>query len=422
MSSWLRLLALGGVVVLSGCDLAPAYKPPANTLPPLPASYKEGGRWQKATPGDGLPRGPWWHMYHDAMLDRLETQLLAANPTLAAAIASYNAYSDQASAVDAYLFPFVTATGSSTRNRESLQRPLRTATQPTLYNAHTLMGEVRYEFDLWDQIHNQVAAGVATAQAAAADLASARLSLEADLASSYLTLRELDDDDQLLTETVAAYQHYLRIVDQRHGDEISSGLEVSQARYQIDAAKAQESGIRAQRAVFAHVIAALVGQPASSFSIAPQVMDIQVPQIPTSVPSALLQRRPDIAAAERRVAAANAQIGAARAAFYPNLTLDAQGGFQSSDSVQLLQLPFTFWSIGPSVSLPIFEGGLLRAQLARRVAQWHMAVADYRSTALQAFQQVESGLSNVNLLTDQDIQQRQAVRDAIQTQKLSLDL
>jgi NodT family efflux transporter outer membrane factor (OMF) lipoprotein len=135
-----------------------------------------------------------------------------------------------------------------------------------------------------------------------------------------------------------------------------------------------------------------------------------------------LQRRPDIAAAERRVAAANAQIGAARAAFYPNLTLDAQGGFQSSDSVQLLQLPFTFWSIGPSVSLPIFEGGLLRAQLARRVAQWHMAVADYRSTALQAFQQVESGLSNVNLLTDQDIQQRQAVRDAMRTQKLSLDL
>jgi NodT family efflux transporter outer membrane factor (OMF) lipoprotein len=422
MSCWLRLLSMGGVVLLAGCDLAPHYTPPATTLPPLPASYKEGGRWQPATPADALPRGPWWHMYKDPLLDQLETQLIAANPDLEAAIANFNAYSDQASEEDAYLFPFATATGSATRNRESLQRPLRTVTQPTLYDAQTLGGEVHYELDLWDQIHNQVAAGVANAQAVGADLASARLSLEADLASSYLTLRELDDDVQLLTETVAAYQHYLRIVDERHGDNISSGLEVSQARYQIDAAQAQESGIQAQRAVYEHVIAALVGKPASSFSIAPKVTDIQLPVIPTGMPSGLLQRRPDIAAAERRVAAANANIGVARAAFYPTLTIDGQGGFQSSASLSPLSMPFSFWSIGPSVTLPIFEGGLLRAELAQKVAQWHLAVANYRSTALQAFQEVESGLSNVNLLSEQDVQQQTAVKDAQHTEQLSLDL
>jgi NodT family efflux transporter outer membrane factor (OMF) lipoprotein len=413
---------MGGVVLLAGCDLAPHYNPPANTLPPLPASYKEGGHWQPATPSDALPRGPWWHMYNDPLLDSLETQLIAANPDLAAAVANYNAYSDRASEADAYLFPFATATGTSTHSRESLQRPLRTATQPTLYNDHMMMGQVHYEFDLWDQIHNQVAAGVANAQAAAADLASAQLSLEADLASSYLTLRELDDDVQLLTETVAAYQHYLQIVDERHGDNISSGLEVSQARYQIDAAKAQESGIRAQRAVFEHTIAALVGKPASSFSIAPKVTEIKLPVVPTGVPSALLQRRPDIAAAERRVAAANANIGVAKAAFYPTVTLDGQGGFQSSQTISPFSLPFTFWSIGPSVTMPIFEGGLLRAQLAQKVAQWHVAVANYRSMALQAFQEVESGLSNVNLLSEQDVEQQTAVQDAQKTERLSLDL
>ena len=406
--------------LLTACDLAPPYRPPQ--LPVLPAVYKAGGPWQPARPSDALPRGPWWQLYRHPLLDELETQLLTANPDLAAAAASYDSYRDAALALDANLFPFVTSGASSTRNRESTERPLRTQPQRAHYDANILSGSVNYEVDLWDQIHNQVAAGVATAQAAAADLASAQLSLEADLASAFLSLRELDNDIKLLDDVVVAYQRYLLIVRQRHSGEIASGLEVSQAAYQLEAAQAEESGIRAQRAVYEHMIASLVGKPASSFSIAPKTADIAVPQIPTGMPSALLQRRPDIAAAERRVAAANATIGVARAAFYPQLTLSLTGGFMSSASPALLSVPFRFWSLGPSAFLPLFEGGLLRAQLAQSVAQWRQAGELYRAAVLRGFQEVEDGLSNINDLTQQDHLQLAAVQDAGHTQALAFDL
>lgn len=422
MKSSFRLLALAAACLLACCDLAPQYEPPARELPALPASYKEGGPWQAATPAEALPRGPWWHMYHDPLLDQLETQLIAANPDLAAAVASYDSYRDQALQLRANLFPFVTAGALVDRNRESLQRPLRTYLQPTNYDNDLVGGELHYMVDVWDRIHNSVASGVFTAQAAAADLANAQLSLEANLANAYLTLRELDNDVQLLVDTVAAYRHYVLIVEARHNDDIASGLEVSQARYQLNAAAAQESGLRAQRAVFEHMIATLVGKSASVFSIPPMTADIPVPAVPTGVPSALLQRRPDIAAAERRAAAANAQIGVARAAFYPSFDINLAGGFQSAGNMALISLPLSFWSIGASAAAPLFEGGLLRAQLAQTVAQWHQAVESYRSTVLLAFQQVENGLSNVNYLSLQYKQQRAAVRDALRTQDLSLDL
>jgi NodT family efflux transporter outer membrane factor (OMF) lipoprotein len=422
MRTLLRPVALALVCLLAGCDLAPHYQSPAHDLPVLPASYKEGGPWQPANPSEGLKRGPWWQMYHDPQLDQLEAQLIAANPDLAAAVASYDAYKDQALQLNANLFPFISANGAADRDRESLQRPLRTSVQPTFYGNDLVGGELHYLIDVWGQVHNSVASGVFQAQAAAADLANAQLSLEASLANAYLTLHELDADVQLLVETVAAYQHYLLIVQLRHGESLSSGLEVSQAHYQLDAATAQESGLRAQRAVFEHMIATLVGKPASAFSLAPTLTDIAIPQVPTGVPSSLLQRRPDIAAAERRVAAENAQIGVAKAAFYPQFNINLIGGFQGEGGLPLFSMPLSFWSVGGTMVAPLFEGGLLRAKLGQTVAQWHEATEKYRSTALLAFQQVEDGLSNVNLLSQQYGQQRNAVQDALRTQKLGLDL
>lgn len=362
-------------------------------------------------------------MYHDALLDKLETQLIAANPDLAAAVANYETYKDAALKLDAYLFPFVSASGEAGRFQLSSKRPLRDITQPNYSNYHTIGGELRYEVDIWDQLHNATAAGIDLAQAAAADLASVQLSLEANLADAYLTLRELDDDVDLLRQTIIAYQHYLQIVQQRHNDNIASGLEVSQARFQVDAALAQESGLQAQRAVYEHMIAALIGKSASAFSIKAEVTEITVPVIPTGVPSQLLQRRPDIAAAERRVAAANAEIGVARAAFYPNLVLNGLGGYNSSlGAPPLITLPISFWSLGASSLAPLYEGGLLRAQLAQRVALWHQTTQNYRSVVLRAFQEVEDGMSNVNLLSQQYLQQQAAVKDALHTQKLGFDL
>lgn len=418
----LRPVAVLSAMLSASCDLAPVYRPP--TVPVLPVSYKEGGVWQPATPSDSLKRGPWWQMYGHPMLDDLETQLVTANPDLAAAAAHYDTYRDMAMELNADLFPFVTSGASTSQDRQSEQRPLRTAVQrtKTYYGAHEVQANVFYEVDLWDKIHNRVNAGVANAQAAAADLASAQLSLEADLADAFLSLRELDRDIKLLSDTVGAYKRYLVIVQQRHAGEIASGLEVSQAAFQIYAAQAEESGILAQRAVYEHMIASLVGKPASGFTIEQKITDIPVPAVPTGLPSALLQRRPDIAAAERRVAAANATIGVARAAFYPSLDLNLTAGFNSSDTPMLLQAPFTFFSIGPSAFLPLFEGGLLNAQLAKSVALWREATENYRAVVLQGFQQVENGLSNMNLLTQQDIQQQAAVREALHTQSLAFDL
>ncbi len=422
MKDWLRTLALGCLCLLGACNLAPPYRPPSDTLGVLPASYKDVGPWQPATPSDALPRGPWWHMYHDRSLDRLETQLLTANPQLGAALANYDAYKDQALELHAFLYPFVTASGLTASDATSVGPPPGTPYQMTYYGSNTAFMEMHYEVDLWDQIHNSIDAGVAQAQASAADLASAQLSLEADLANAYLALRQLDDEVKLLGDTVVVYEQYLQVVQDRRAGQIASGLDVAEARYQLESAQAEESRLRAQRAVYEHMIAALVGQAAPAFSIAPEVTDIKVPVIPTSVPSALLQRRPDIAAAERRVAAANSEIGVARAAFYPNISLNNVLGSFGALGGSALAVPFSFWSLGPAVAAPLFEGGLLHAQLARSVAQWHGAVQNYRFTVLRAFQQVEDGLSNTNLLSQEYMEQKAAVHDAQVAQKMAFDL
>jgi NodT family efflux transporter outer membrane factor (OMF) lipoprotein len=406
-------------LLLGACSLAPPLKTPDI---PTASAYKELGPWMQAQPADRLPRDRWWTLYHNDELDQLQARLIAGNPSLAAALANYaqaRALSDQARAG---LFPTLGISAGVGRDRESVNAPLRGPTTPTYYNNNTIGGSVSYELDLWGQIRNEVAAGEASAAAAAADLENARLSLIAQLADDYIQLRSLDRNSAILDQTVTAYTHALSITRQRHDAGIAPGLDVSQAQTQLDAARSQAAQTLAQRALMEHAIAALLGVSASTFSIAPQIVDISIPQIPTDVPSALLQRRPDVAAAQRRMIAANANIGVARAAYFPSLTLGAQGGFQSTAFSNWLSAPSTFWAIGPNALLSVFDGGLRRAQVAQARAEFDAAAANYRSVAIGAFQQVEDSLATLDRYHEAALDETAAVEAAQRTLDFSMAL
>jgi NodT family efflux transporter outer membrane factor (OMF) lipoprotein len=408
--------ALAGLLLVASCDLAPTYHPP---LVATPVAYKSVGPWQPATPSDTLPRGPWWRVYRDPTLDRLEPQVEAANPDLAAAVANYDAARAFAAEVNASLFPFVTLGGDASRNRQSARRPLRSPNQPNYYGANTIDGEVNWEVDLWDRIRNEIRAGNLTAQAAAADLASVQLSLQAELADDYMVLRGFDAEIKLLADTTTAYGKGVTITNNRYLGKIASGLDVARAQTELAAARAIETETIAQRALMEHAIASLVGRPASTFTIPQSVTALRVPRVPTGMPAALLQRRPDIAAAERRVAVQNALIGVARAAFFPDISLNLIAGFQNTGGASLISLPLAFWSVGPQLVMPLFEGGLRRAAEARAYADWRLASDDYRAIVLTAFQQVEDDLSLLNNLGLESRQEAEAVAAANRTLALS---
>ena len=406
-------------LLLGACSLAPPLKTPDI---PTTATYKEIGPWTQAQPADRLPRDSWWTLYDNAELDDLQKRLIAGNPTLAAALANYaqaRALADQARAG---LFPTLGLSSSVTRNRESVHAPLRSSTARTYYDANTVGGSVSYELDLWGQIHNEVAAGEANAAASAADLENARLSLIAQLVDDYVQLRSLDRDSAILDETVKAYTRALSLTQQRHDGGIAPGLDVSQAQTQLDAARSQAAQTLAQRALMEHAIAALLGVSASTFSIKPEIVAIALPQIPSGVPTTLLQRRPDIAGAQRRMIAANANIGVARAAYFPTLTLGAQGGFQSTSPSNWLSAPSSFWAIGPNALLSVFDGGLRRAQVAQARAEFDFSAANYRSTVVSAFQQVEDSLATLNHYHDAAVDEKAAVDAAQRTLDFSMAL
>jgi NodT family efflux transporter outer membrane factor (OMF) lipoprotein len=406
-------------LLLGACSLAPPLKTPDI---PTAAAYKELGPWTQAQPADRLPRDSWWTLYDNAELDELQKRLIDGSPTLAAALANYaqaRAFADQARAG---LFPTLGLNTSVTRNRESANAPLRGPTTPTYYNANTIGGSVSYELDLWGQIRNEVAAGEANAAASAADLENARLSLIAQLADDYIQLRSLDRDSAILDQAVTAYARAQSLTEQRHNAGIAPGLDVSQAQTQLDAARSQAAQTLAQRALMEHAIAALLGVSASTFSIKPLIVDIQLPQIPSGVPATLLQRRPDIAGAQRRMIAANANIGVARAAFFPSLTLGAQGGFQSTSASNWLGAPSSFWAIGPNALLSVFDGGLRRAQVAQARAEFDASAANYRSTVVGAFQQVEDSLATLNHYHDASLDEKAAVDAAQRTLDFSMAL
>ncbi|OOG59487.1 efflux transporter outer membrane subunit [Rhodanobacter sp. C03] len=415
----LILLLVAGVT-LAGCSLAPAYKVPAV---PVAASYQDNGPWQQAQPADQLPRDHWWQLYHDPQLDQLQQRLLGNNADLAAALAHYRqaqAFNLQARSA---LFPQVSATGNGQRDRQSDAKPLRgpltgPSASPANYDSYTVSGEVDYELDLWGRVRNTVEAGKDDTLAAAADLASAQLSLQVQLTDNYIQLRGLDQQIALLQQSIDAYQKALQLTQTRHAGGIASGLDVASAQTQLSSAKSLWSQALAQRALVKDAIAVLVGDSADQFSMRAKTAEIVLPQVPPNVPSTLLQRRPDIAAAERRVAAANARIGVARAAYFPSLTLSAMGGFQSAEYAGLLTLPNRLWAIGPTLFETIFDGGRRKAGVAAAKAATDEAGARYRGVVLNAFAQVEDNLAQLDhngvALTDQ--------KDAANAAQHSVDL
>jgi NodT family efflux transporter outer membrane factor (OMF) lipoprotein len=406
-------------LLLGACSLAPPLKTPDI---PTADAYKEMGPWTQAQPADRLPRDSWWSLYGNTELDELTIRLIDGNPTLAAAVANYAQARSLADQARAGLFPTLGLSANVERDRESLHAPLKGPTTPTYYNANTVGGSVSYELDLWGQIRNEVAAGEANAAASAADLENARLSLIAQLVDDYIQLRSLDRDSAILDQTVQAYLRALGITQQRHDAGIAPGLDVAQAQTQLNAARSQAAQTLAQRALMEHAIAALLGVSASTFSIKPQIVDLKLPQIPTGVPSTLVQRRPDIAGAQRRMIAANANIGVARAAYFPTLTLGAQGGFQSTAFSNWLSAPSSFWAIGPNALLSVFDGGLRRAQVAQARAEFDASAANYRSTVVGAFQQVEDSLATLNHYHDAAADEKAAVDAAQRTLDFSTAL
>jgi NodT family efflux transporter outer membrane factor (OMF) lipoprotein len=406
-------------LLLGACSLAPPLKTP---VIPTADAYKELGPWTQAQPADRLPRDSWWTLYDNAELDELQKRLIDGSPTLAAALAEYGqakALSDQARAG---LYPTLGVSAGVSRDRDSVNAPLRLPTAPAYYNYNSVGGTASYELDLWGQIRNEVAAGAANAAASAADLENARLLLIAQLVGDYIQLRSLDRDSLILDETVKAYARAVSLTQQRHDAGIAPGLDVSQAQTQLDAARSQAAQTLAQRALMEHAIAALLGVSASTFSIKPEIVDIKLPQIPSGVPATLLQRRPDIAAAQRRMIAANANIGVARAAYFPNLTLGAQAGFESKSSSNWLSAPSAFWAIGPNALLSVFDGGLRRAQVAQARAEFDTSAANYRGIVVGAFQQVEDSLASLNHYHDASVEEKAAVDAAQRTLDFSMAL
>lgn len=398
--------ALGGV---AGCSLAPHYETPPIAVP---ATYGGEGAWQPAAPQDELPRGPWWVRYQDPALAGLEQQLDSASPDLAVAAARYGQARALAAEAGAGLFPLVTVGAYVNSDRQSDNRPLRSASQPTSYHDDVLAGAASYELDLWGRVRNTVTAGRATAQASAGDLAAVRLSLEAELAADYLTLRGIDAQLKLYADTIATYRRALALVRDRHDGGIASGLDLARAESQLAGAEAQMTDLVARRALFEHAIARLVGATPDAVKIAADPALPAVPEIPLGVPSTLLERRPDVAAAERRVAAANASIGVARAAYFPRITLNAVGGYQDTTTAGWLTAPNRFWAVGPQALWTLFDAGLRRAETARAQSAFDEAAARYRGTVLSAFQEVADNLSLLEQLGLEARQQADAAHAA----------
>ncbi|MDR3408215.1 MAG: efflux transporter outer membrane subunit [Methylovirgula sp.] len=381
------LWALAPAVLLAACDLAPAYHPPVVAVP---AKFKEAGDWRPAAPRDDY--GLWWRSFGDPTLNALEPQVEIANQDLAAARAAYLQARDYVAEAQSALYPHVGSEADFSYNRQSNNRPLRGSGEPDYYGANTVAGEASYEVDLWGRIKDDIAAHKAQAQASLADLAAARLSLQAELARDYLGLRGLDREAKLLRDTVAAYRDALKLTQQRLSGKIGAPIDVARAQVQLENAKARLADIAGPRALYEHAIATLIGRPASNFSIPPTARSAALPVIPHSVPSTLLERRPDIAGAERETAAANESIGIARSAFFPRFTINLLAGEQDT-GINLLSLSNSFWSVGPTIYLPLFDAGKRQAQLAAAEAAYLQTVANYRATVLKAIQEVEDDLA-----------------------------
>jgi len=404
--------------VLAGCAVGPDYKRPEAAIP---ASYKEAAEgWKVAQPADQQDRGAWWTIYNDPQLNTLEDKLNTSNQTIAQFAAAYRqARALTAEARSAY-FPVISLTGSGERQ----QSPARSGGFVTgtgsvgssgqISNSFRLSGDASWEPDLWGQVSRTVAAQKAGQQAAAADLANARLSAQATLAQTYFTLRSLDAQQKLLDDTVASFERSLQLTQNRYGQGVAARADVVQAQTQLQSAQAAAIDNGVARAQNEHAIAVLLGEPASTFTLQQAPLDATPPGVPAQLPSALLERRPDIASAERKAAAANEQIGIEIAAYFPTVTIDATGGFESSVFSQLLTAPARFWTVGPQLAATLFDGGLRGARTDAARATYDQGVATYRQAVLTAFQDVEDNLASQRILGKEIVVQLQAVQSAQQ--------
>lgn len=417
-------LALCAASALAACSTLPPYAPPAVAVPAhfagtaSAASDTGANEWTTAAPADGAPRGPWWTVYNDADLNRLEARIDVSNQTVKKAVAQLQRARAMVDYQRAGFFPTVTAGAAQSRFRTSQNIVGHSLAGKTVPDYSTGIA-ASWEPDLFGRVRDAVAGASASTEASAADLEAVRLSVTADLAVDYFDLRSLDTQKKLLDDTVTAYGAALRLLQQQLHDGAIDASAVAQAETQLETTRAQDTDIDVQRAQLQHAIATLTGEPASTFTLPPKVESFAVPAIPAGLPSQLLERRPDIAAAERRVAAGNAQIGEAHAAFFPDLVLSATAGLESSFFAPWLTAPSLFWSIGPQLVGTLFDGGRRSATLRGANAQYDGFVADYRQTVFVAFQQVEDNLSALNSLADEAASQDRATSAANLSLKLT---
>ena len=414
-SRWVGGLLLIAIGSLLGCAVGPRYSKPSATSPP---QYKETPpNWKTAQPNDQIARGRWWEIYGDSQLNALEEQINVSNQNLKAAQAGYQQARALVRFNRANYYPTVTAGISSARTHNSANRPLG---RLSLSNTTDIVipVEISWEPDVFGRIRRTVEAARSNLQASAADLESVNLSLHAELALDYFQLRTLDAEAQLLNSTVDAFQRALELTQNRYEGGVASAVDVAQAETQLETTRAQATDVVIARAQNEHAIAVLIGQPASTFSIAVWPWNSEPPAIPPGLPSDLLERRPDIAAAERRVAAANAQIGVARAAYFPVFNISGSGGFESSTITTLLQGPAGFFAAGASATVTAFDAGRRRAVSEEARAAYDQSVANYRETILTAFGEVEDNLAALRILQDETRIQAAAVAAA----QRSLDL
>ena len=411
-------LLLGvSLLLLSACAVGPRYSRPATVAPP---EYKElPPNWKTAQPSDQIAKGKWWEIFQDPQLSTLEERINVSNQTLKAAQAQY----EQARAIvrinRSNQFPTVSAGVTATRNHQSVNRPNGRLAPTNSYTDLQLPVDASYEADVWGRVRRSVEAARANAQASAADLESVSLSLHAELASDYFQLRALDAEFQLLNSTVAAYEKALQLTQNRYSGGVASQVDVAQAQTQLETTRAQATDLGVQRSQFEHAIAVLTGQSASTFSVPLTPLANTPPPVPAGVPSDLLERRPDIAGYERRMAAENAQIGVARAAYYPTITLGASGGFEGSSITNWFNGPSGFIVGGASALETVFDAGRRHAVTDEAKAAYEQSVANYRETVLTAFQEVEDSLAALRLLEEEAKTQDAAVSAAQHSLTLS---
>lgn len=400
------------VLLMAGCEVGPKYQRPAAQVP---AQWSTQGPWQTAAPSDTFPKGDWWSLFNTTELDRLEKQAIATNQTLEAAKARLAQARAFAMIQSSPLFPQASVNPQTERERYSQNRQSLGGTPATRADTENLFAvpfNINYEVDLFGQVRRNLESANAQLQASAADLANVQLIMTSELAADYFSLRELDTEVEVVRQALDFQQKDYDLVVRREQGGVASGLDVSQQATVLDATRAQLELLLQQRLQYEHAIAVLVGEPASTFKLAAHPLDTPPPQIPTGVPSEILQRRPDVATAERQMAAANAQIGVAKTAFYPFVSIFGNGGLSSRDITNLISAPSAIWALGGQAVQPLFQGGKNRANLAQAKASYDQTVANYRQDVLVAFQQVEDALSNLNTLQSAAQSQDKAVQDA----------